>query len=114
MTKNASQSKDWPHGALAGEGGKSEIIEIGSKSRTQTWAVSRSDWIERLTTLEGKSRDFTELGQKRPEELDPESWVLLTRMITHDDELQYDRDLKSEPPSANLGDAAVALLSVRG
>ena len=38
-------------------------------------------------TLEGKSRDFTELGHKRPEELDPEGWVLLTRMIAHDDEL---------------------------
>ena len=53
----------------------------------RAWAVSRSDWIERLATLEGKSRDFTELGHKRPEELDPEGWVLLTRMIAHDDEL---------------------------
>ena len=51
------------------------------------WGISRSEWNDRMAILEGESRDFTELGHKRPEELDPESWVLLTRMIAHDDEL---------------------------
>ena len=37
-----------------------------------------------MAILEGESRDFRDLIQKRPEELGPENWILLTRMIAHD------------------------------
>ncbi len=48
------------------------------------WGISRSEWNDRMAILEGESRDFRDLIQKRPEELDPENWILLTRMIAHD------------------------------
>ena len=46
--------------------------------------ISRLEWDHRVESLERLSGAFSDLIQRRPEELEPESWVKLSRMIVEE------------------------------
>ena len=46
--------------------------------------ISRLEWDYRVESLERLSGAFSDLIQRRPEELEPESWVKLSRMVVEE------------------------------